>query len=93
MKQNAAANCFKTSPAVRAVRSAGADVLVRFVGHRGFMKLEFFPTANAAIRASYAHGSPNSFYGNTVWSQVPSRLTTGDYDALAACLPMPKVSS
>jgi len=92
VKQSAATTCFKASPAVSAVRSAGADVLVRFIGQPGFMKLTFFPNADAAIRASYAQGSPNSFYGNTIWSQVPSRLTNGDYDALSACLPMPKAA-
>jgi hypothetical protein len=91
VKQSAATACFRASPAVSAVRSAGANVLVRFVGQPGFMKLRFFPSADAAIRASYAHGSPNSFYGNTIWSRVPSRLTKGDLDALSTCLPMPKL--
>lgn len=90
VKQSAATKCFNASPAVSAVRSVGAVDLVRFAGQRGFMKLQFFPSANAAIRASYAHGSPNSFYDNTIWSQVPSRLTNDDYDALSACLPVPK---
>jgi hypothetical protein len=93
VKQSAAAACFKTSPAVSAVRSAGATVLVRFLGEPGFMKLTFFPSADGAIHYSYAHGSLPSFYSNTVWSDVPSRLTTGDYDALSACLPVPKASS
>jgi hypothetical protein len=92
VKQSAATRCFKASPAVSVVRSAGAVDLVRFAGQRGFMKLQFFTNANAAIRDSYAHGSPNSFYDNTVWSQVPSRLTKGDYDALSSCLPMPRVA-
>jgi hypothetical protein len=52
------------------------------------MKLTFFANADAAIRASYAHGSPNSFFDNTIWSQIPSRLTKSDYDALGTCLPM-----
>jgi hypothetical protein len=93
VKQSAATRCFKASPAVSAVRSAGTNVLVRFVGQPGFMKLTFFPSANAAIRASYANGSPNSFYDNTIWSQVPSRLTNGDYDALSTCLPTTKLTS
>jgi hypothetical protein len=92
VEQSAATRCFRASPAVSAVRSEGADVLVRFVGQPGFMKLTFFPSANAAIRASYAHGSPNSFYDNTIWSQVPPRLTEGDYDALSSCLPVPKIA-
>ncbi|HEX2703441.1 MAG TPA: hypothetical protein VHM72_08425 [Solirubrobacteraceae bacterium] len=92
VKQASATACFKASPAVSAVRSAGPDVLVRFSGQRGFMRLTFFANADAAIRVSYAHGSPNSFYDNTIWSQVPSRLTNGDYHALSACLPMPKAT-
>jgi len=92
VKQNAATRCFRASPAVGAVRSAGAIVLVRFVGQPGFMKLTFFPNADAAIRASYAHGSPNSFYNNTIWSQIPSRLTKSDIHALATCLPMPQTA-
>jgi hypothetical protein len=92
VKQSTATACFRASPAVSAVRSAGANVLVRFVGQPGFMKLKFFPSADAAIRASYAHGSPNSFYGNTIWSRVPSRLTKGDVEALSSCLPMPKLA-
>jgi hypothetical protein len=92
VKQSAATRCFRASPAVSAVHSAGAIVLVRFVGQPDFMKLTFFANANAAIRASYAHGSPNSFYDNTIWSQVPSRLTTSDYDALSTCLPMPETA-
>jgi len=90
VKQSAATTCFKSSPAVSAVRSVGVDVLVQFNGQRGFMKLTFYPSADAAIRASYAHGSPNSFYDNTIWSQVPARLTNDDYHALSTCLPMPK---
>jgi len=90
VKQSAATTGFKASPAVSVVHSAGAIILVRFVGNSGFMKLTFFANADAAIRASYAHGSPNSFYDNTIWSQIPSRLTQGDYDALSTCLPMPK---
>jgi hypothetical protein len=90
VKQGAATACFKASPAVSAVRSAGTVVLVRFAGARRFMKLEFFSSADAAIRASYARGSPNGFYGNTIWSRVPSRLTQGDIDALSSCLPMPR---
>ena len=92
VKQSAATTCFKVSPAVRAVRSAGAVVLVRFVGQPGFMRLQFFPSADAAIRDSYAHGSPNSFYDNTVWSAVPSHLTHGDIAALSSCLPVPKLA-
>jgi|GEM_PF-5387013 hypothetical protein len=92
VNQSAATTCFKASPAVSAVRSAGADLLVRFKGQPGFMKLTFFPNAEAAIRASYARGSPNSFYDNTIWSQVPSPLTNDDYDALSTCLPMPKAA-
>jgi len=92
VKQSAATTCFKAFPAVSVVHSAGAIVLVRFLGQPGFMKLTFFANANAAIRASYAHGSPNSFYDNTIWSQVPSRLTKSDYDALSTCLPMPKTA-
>jgi hypothetical protein len=92
VNQGAATRCFRASPAVRAVHSAGAIVLVRFVGQAGFMRLTFFANANAAIRASYAHGSANSFYGNTTWSQIPSRLTNSDYDALSTCLPMPKTA-
>ena len=90
VKQATATRCFKASPAVTAVRSVGTVVLVRFAGAHRFMKLAFFPSADTAIRASYARGSPNSFYGNTIWSQVPSRLTQGDVDALSSCLPMPK---
>jgi hypothetical protein len=93
VKESAATTCFKTSPAVSAVRSVGAVVLVRFVGQAGFMELTFFPSADAAIRDSYAHGSPNSFYGNTIWSHTPSRLSKGDIDALSTCLPMPKVAA
>lgn len=92
VKQAAATTCLKASRAVSAVRSAGADVLVRFIGQRHFMNLTFFPNADAAIRASYGHGSPNSFYDNTTWSQVPSRLTNGDYHALSVCLPTPKAA-
>lgn len=92
VNQSAATTCFKASPAVSAVRSTGANVSVRFIGQRGFMKLTFFPNADAAIRASYARGSPNSFYDNTIWSQIPSRLTNSDYHALSACLPMPKTA-
>jgi hypothetical protein len=92
VKQSAATTCFRASPAVSAVHSAGAIVLVRFAGQPGFMKLTFFANENAAIRASYAHGSPNSFYDNTIWSQIPSRLTKSDYDALSTCLPMPKTA-
>jgi hypothetical protein len=94
VKQSSATRCFKAAPAVDAVRSAGTVVLVRFAGHRRFMKLEFFPDEHAAIRAAYARGTPNgqsnAFYGNTIWSQVPSRLNHGDVDALSSCLPMPK---
>ena len=93
VNQRAATTCFKASPAVSAVSSVGAVVLVRFVGQPGSMKLAFFRSADAAIRASYAQGSPNSFYGNTIWSHVPSRLTKGDIDALSACLPMPRFGS
>lgn len=90
VKQSAATKCFKSSPAVSAARSVGVNVLVQFNGQHRFMKVTFFPSADAAIRASYAHGSPNSFYANTVWSQVPSRLTNGDIHALSTCLPVPK---
>jgi hypothetical protein len=93
VEQSAATRCFRASPAVSAVHSAGPIVLVRFVGQPGFMKLRFFANANAAIRASYAHGSPNSFYDNTTWSQIPARLANSDYDALSTCLPMPKTAS
>jgi hypothetical protein len=90
VEQSAATKCFRASPAVAAVRSAGATVLVRFVGRSRFMRLEFFPSADDAVRDSYAHGSPNSFYDNTIWSQVPSHLTNDEIDALSTCLPMPK---
>jgi hypothetical protein len=96
VNQDAATTCFEGSPAVSAVRSAGAVLLVRFVGQTGFMKLEFFSNEDAAIRASYERGSPNSFhnniYNNTLWSHVPSRLTKGDISALSTCLPAPKLS-
>jgi hypothetical protein len=91
VNQRAAETCFERSPAVSAVRSAGAILLVRFVGHTGFMKIQFLSNEDAAIRASYQRGSPNSFYNNTLWSQVPPRLTHGDFDALSTCLPMPKL--
>jgi hypothetical protein len=89
VSQTAATRCFRASPAVKAVRSAGTTVLVRFVGRPRFMKLEFFPSADDAVRYSYAHGSPNSFYDNTIWSQVPAKLTHAEIDALSTCLPMP----
>ncbi|HLW95671.1 MAG TPA: hypothetical protein VKS25_09860 [Solirubrobacteraceae bacterium] len=91
VKQSAATACFRASPAVSAVRSAGTVVLVRFAGQRSFMRLQFFSGEHAAIRDSYAHGSPNSFYDNTVWSGVPARLTNGEIHALSTCLPMPKL--
>jgi hypothetical protein len=92
VNQRAAVRCFEGSSAVGAVRSTGTTVLVRFVGHTGFMRLFFFSNEDAAIRASYERGSPNSFYNNTLWSQVPSRLSTGDFDALSTCLPVPKLA-
>jgi len=91
VNQRAAETCFERSPAVSSVRSAGAVLLVRFVGHTSSMNVQFLSNEDAAIRASYEHGSPNSFYYNTVWSQVPPRLTHSDVDALSTCLPMPKL--
>jgi hypothetical protein len=91
IKQTAATACFRRSAAVAEVRTAGAVDRVRFAGQRRFMRLQFFPSVDAAIRASYAHGSPNGFYGSTIWSGVPSHLTHGDIGALSSCLPMPKL--